>query len=142
VATLFKRLRLAGVQIVTPAEGEISELHVGLKGMMNTLFLKDLAAKTHRGLRGRLEKRKAGGGPCHGYDVVKRIDSEGEPVRGVRRINEAEAAIVGRIFREFAVGKSPRVIATDLNRAGPRRGSSAVRRCSQASASVRLEGWR
>ena len=58
VATLFKRLRLAGVQIVTPAEGEISELHVGLKGMMNTLFLKDLAAKTHRGLRGRVEKRK------------------------------------------------------------------------------------
>ena len=32
VATLFKHLRFAGVQIVTLAEGEISELHVGLKG--------------------------------------------------------------------------------------------------------------
>jgi len=30
VATLFKHLRFAGVQIVTLAEGEISELHVGL----------------------------------------------------------------------------------------------------------------
>ena len=49
VATLFKHLRFAGVQIVTLAEGEISELHVGLKGTMNALFLKDLAAKTHRG---------------------------------------------------------------------------------------------
>nr|WP_322112153.1 recombinase family protein [Arboricoccus pini] len=32
VVTLFKHLRFAGVQIVTLAEGEISELHVGLKG--------------------------------------------------------------------------------------------------------------
>jgi site-specific DNA recombinase len=116
VATLFKHLRFAGVQIVTLAEGEISELHVGLKGTMNALFLKDLAAKTHRGLRGRVEKGKAGGGLCYGYDVVKRTDSEGEPVRGERRINEAEAVVVRRIFREFAAGKSPRSIATDLNR--------------------------
>jgi DNA invertase Pin-like site-specific DNA recombinase len=120
VATLFKHLRFAGVQIVTLAEGEISELHVGLKGTMNALFLKDLAAKTHRGLRGRVEKGKAGGGLCYGYDVVKRTDSEGEPVRGERTINEAEAAIVRRIFREFAAGKSPRAIATDLNRDGIR----------------------
>jgi len=118
VATLFKHLRFAGVQIVTLAEGEISELHVGLKGTMNALFLNDLAAKTHRGLRGRVEKGKAGGGLCYGYDVVKRTDSEGEPVRGERKINEAEAAIVCRIFREFAAGKSPRAIATDLNRDG------------------------
>ena len=112
VATLSKHLSFAGVQIVTLAEGEISELHVGLKGTMNALFLKDLAAKTHRGLRGRVEKGKAGGGLCYGYDVVKRTDSEGEPVRGERKINEPEAAIVRRIFREFAVGKSPRAIAT------------------------------
>ncbi len=50
VATLFKHLKFAGVTIVTLAEGEISELHVGLKGTMNALFLKDLAMKTHRGL--------------------------------------------------------------------------------------------
>jgi site-specific DNA recombinase len=118
VATLFKHLRFAGVQIVTLAEGEISELHVGLKGTMNALFLKDLAAKTHRGLRGRVEKGKAGGGLCYGYDVVKRTDSEGEPVRGERKINEVEAVVVRRIFREFAAGKSPRAIAADLNRDG------------------------
>ena len=118
VATLFKHLRFAGVQIVTLAEGEISELHVGLKGTTNALFLKDLAAKTHRGLRGRVEKGKAGGGLCYGYDVVKRTDSEGEPVRGERKINEAEAIVVRRIFWEFAVGKSPRAVATDLTRDG------------------------
>ena len=47
VAVLYKHLRFAGVTIVTLAEGEISELHVGVKGTMNALFLKDLAAKTH-----------------------------------------------------------------------------------------------
>src|SRR6266704_2972621 len=52
-AGLFKRLTFAGVNIVTLAEGDITHLHIGLKGTMNALFLKDLAEKTHRGLRGR-----------------------------------------------------------------------------------------
>ena len=60
-AGLFKRLTFAGVNIVTLAEGDITHLHIGFKGTMNALFLKDLAEKTHRGLRGRVEARKAGG---------------------------------------------------------------------------------
>jgi hypothetical protein len=83
---------------------------------MNALFLKDLAAKTHRGIRGRVEKGKAVGGLCYGYDVVKRLNSEGELIRGERKINEAEALVIRRIFREFAAGRSPRAIATDLNK--------------------------
>ena len=51
-AALFKQLSFAGVRLVTLAEGEVGELHVGLKGTMNALYLKDLAQKTHRGLRG------------------------------------------------------------------------------------------
>ena len=118
VATLYKHLRFAGVMIVTLAEGEITELHVGLKGTMNALFLKDLAAKTHRGLRGRVEAGKSGGGICYGYDVVRLHDDAGEPIRGERRINEAEVEIVRRIFREFAQGTSPRAIARRLNDEG------------------------
>ena len=118
VAMLFKHLRFAGVTIVTLAEGEITELHVGLKGTMNALFLKDLAAKTWRGLRGRAERGKSGGGLCYGYDVVKTTDAAGEPVRGERRVDEAEAAIVRRVFREFATGVSPRAIARRLNEEG------------------------
>ncbi len=118
VATLFKHLRFAGVQIVTLAEGEISELHVGLKGTMNALFLKDLAAKTHRGLRGRVEKGKSGGGLCYGYDVVKDLGRDGELIRGDRRINLAEAEVVRRIFREFAAGVSPQALARRLNAEG------------------------
>jgi site-specific DNA recombinase len=72
VAGLFKRLQYAGVRLVTLAEGEISELHVGLKGTMNALFLKDLADKTRRGLRGRVEAGSSGGGLTYGYDVSRR----------------------------------------------------------------------
>jgi site-specific DNA recombinase len=38
-AGLFKRLTFAGVNIVTLAEGDITHLHIGLKGTMNALFL-------------------------------------------------------------------------------------------------------
>ena len=118
VATLHKHLRFAGVTVVTLAEGEISELHVGLKGTMNALFLKDLAAKTHRGLRGRVEQGRSGGELCYGYDVVKSFDGSGDPVRGGRNIDETEAEVVRLVFREFAAGASPRAIARRLNREG------------------------
>jgi hypothetical protein len=55
----------ADVSLVTLAEGEITELHVGLKGTMNALFLKDLAQKTRRGLRGRVEAGRSGGGNAY-----------------------------------------------------------------------------
>jgi DNA invertase Pin-like site-specific DNA recombinase len=114
-ATLYKYLQFACVPLRTVAEGEITELHVGLKGTMNALFLKDLARKTHRGQRGRIEKGFPAGAVGYGYRMVRRLSSEGELVRGEREINEAEALIVNRIFREFAAGKSPRAIARDLN---------------------------
>ncbi len=118
IAALFKRLLFAGVQIVTIAEGDVSEIHVGLKGTMNALFLKDLAQKTHRGLRGRIEAGKAASGKSFGYDIVRTVDARGEPVRGERAINPAEAAVVQRIFTMTAAGASPIVIAKQLNAEG------------------------
>ena len=105
----------AGVQLVTLAEGEISELHVGLKGTMNALYLTDLRQKMWRGLEGRVRQGRSGGGLCYGYDVVREIDARGEPIHGGRVIDEAEAAVVRRIFAAFATGKSPRTIARELN---------------------------
>lgn len=118
IATLYKHPKFAGVPIVTLAEGEITELHVGLKGTMNALFLKDLAAKTHRGLRGRVEDGKSGGGLCYGYKVVKQVAERGEPIRGDREIDPYEAEVVRRIFRDYAAGVGPRTIAKNLNDEG------------------------
>ena len=112
IAAIFKRLSFSDVAITTLSEGEISQLHIGLKGTMNALFLKDLADKTRRGLRGRVEQGKSGGGKCYGYDIVP-----GEE-KGGRTINDKEAAIIVRICRDYAAGKSPKAIAVQLNKEG------------------------
>ncbi len=104
-AGLFKRLTFAGVSIVTLAEGDTTHLHIGFKGTMNALFLKDLAEKTHRGLRGRVEDGKSAGGRCYGYRVVKTLTA-GILTTGGREVVPDKARIVERIFREFSTGAS------------------------------------
>ena len=118
IAGLYKQLNFAGVRLITLAEGEVNELHVGLKGTMNALYLKDLAQKTRRGLEGRVRQGRSGGGICYGYDVVHELATDGTPVRGKRTINPEQAAIVIRIFEEFISGHSPKVMAHVLNREG------------------------
>ncbi len=118
IAGIFKRMSYADVKMFTLSEGEVTHLHVGLKGTMNALFLKDLADKTRRGQRGRVEAGKSGGGNAYGYDVVKKFDANGEPIRGDRTINEFQAEVVRRIFRDYAAGKSAKTIAFALNKEG------------------------
>jgi Recombinase len=110
--------RFVRLKIVTLSESEVNELHIGLERTMGALYLKDLADKTRRGLRGRVEAGEPGGGNSYGYDVVKKIDDNGQPVRGERRINPQQGAIVVRIFKDYARGVSPRAIAKQLNREG------------------------
>ncbi|WP_306263064.1 recombinase family protein [Pararhizobium sp. IMCC21322] len=118
IAHLFKRVEFAGASMFTLSEGEISSIHIGLKGTMNSLFLEDLRHKVRRGLRGRVEKGKSGGGNSYGYDVVKKYDASGEPIRGDRKINTQEKSVILRIFRDYCVGKSPKSIALELNKEG------------------------
>lgn len=115
VAALFKRLQFAAIQLVTLAEGEIGVLHIGLKGTMNALFLKDLADKTRRGLRGRVEAGKSGG--------RERLRLRSRPrLRRERRAAARQPGDQRSRSRDgkgdlFALrrGASPRKIAFDLN---------------------------
>jgi site-specific DNA recombinase len=115
IAGVFKRLTFTDIQIVTLSEGTITDLHVGLKGTMNALFLKDLADKTRRGQRGRAEAGFIPGGLTYGYEAVKELDEKGELVRGKRRINCEQAKIVKQIFEAYAKGDAVRTIAKNLN---------------------------
>lgn len=110
-ARLFEELTFAGVQIVTLAEGVVNELHVGLKGTMNSLWRKDHADKTRRGLRGVVLDKRAAGGLSFGY----RVGAPDGEKRGQRVIDQAEAEVVRRIFQSFADGRSPIAIAKQLN---------------------------
>ncbi len=118
IAWLYKRLRHAGVKIVTLADGEVSAIHIGLKGTMAALFLEDLAAKVKRGQRGQVERGRAAGGLAYGYRVVRRFGADGRPETGLREIDPDQAGIVRRIFAEFLLGLSPRQIAARLNTEG------------------------
>ena len=118
IATIFQKLQFRDVMIETTSEGTISEMHIGLKGTMNALFLKDLAAKTRRGLKGRALAGKSAGGKAYGYKNVVKFDAAGEPIRGDRKIDAAEAGVVRHIFTDYANGTSPKKIAMALNAEG------------------------
>ena len=115
IAEFHDRLSFARVKLVTVSQGEITQMHIGVLGMMAQLFLSDLSEKVKRGQLGRARAGKQPGGKAYGYDVVgSAAGAEG----GERRINDAEAAVVRRIFEAFAGGRSPREIAKRLNDEG------------------------
>jgi DNA invertase Pin-like site-specific DNA recombinase len=93
--------------------GEITQIHVAVMGMMAQMALKDLGEKTKRGQLGRVLKGRIPAGIAYGYKIAA-----GDEGRGARAIDPEEAAVVRRIFNEFACGKSPETIARDLNREG------------------------
>jgi DNA invertase Pin-like site-specific DNA recombinase len=118
MAGLYKRLAYHGVKIVTRSEGEIDEMRVGFGGLMSSQFLKQLAEKTRRGLEGRVMAGKSGGGNCYGYRVRRGFDAGGAVITGERDIDDAEAAVVRRIFADYDAGLSERSIAAALNAEG------------------------
>lgn len=118
IATIYQKLCFANVQLVTLSEGAINELHIGLKGTMGALFLKELADKVRRGQRGNMARGRLPGGLCYGYAVVRTLDERGEIDAGRRAIVPEQAAVVRRILEEYVAGKSPKAIARDLNRDG------------------------
>jgi hypothetical protein len=82
---------------------------------MNALFLKDLAQKIRRGQRGRIEAGRIPGGNSYGYRIIRRLLDDGSVSTGEREIDPAQAAIIRRIFMEYADGMAPRQIAARLN---------------------------
>ena len=108
-AHVFKRLQFHGVTLETLSEGRISELHVGLSGTMNQMFLVELGKKTRRGLVARVKAGFSGGGRCFGYD----LGDKGELI-----INAHQAGVITSIFEKYADGESPRALAYALNAAG------------------------
>jgi site-specific DNA recombinase len=102
-------MKFFNIELRTVNEGVATDMHVGLRGIIGSVYLKDLAAKVRRHHVGRSREGDVMGSCCYGYRTVA-----GQP--GKREINPAEADIVRRIFTEYADGISPREIALDLTR--------------------------
>jgi len=103
---------------VTIIDGDVDDIRLGVNSLMSTLFLKNLAQKTRRGLEGRVLAGKSAGGLTYGYCVVRTPLVDGTFATGELAINEDEAAVVRRIFQDYAKGLSSRTIAKALNGEG------------------------
>lgn len=116
-AHIRKRLRFYGVRIETVADGVVNPMMDGIKAVMDEGLLDAIKDATRRGMSRRVKDGLSAGGKTYGYRT-------GE-TKGGLVIVEEEAAIVRRIFAEYAAGHSPRYIATRLNNDGikaPRNG--------------------
>ncbi len=125
VAWLGKKLAYHRVQLHTVSEGHVDEIKFAVAGLLGAIFLKHLIDKTLRGMEAAVLAGRCAGGRSYGYKRVIRLDDRGERIRGLLEIDEAQAAIVERIFTEFAAGASSIQIATKLNTdsvPGPRGG--------------------
>ncbi len=116
--TVRERLQHAGARLFTLMDGEVDEITGTIKGLFDARMRKDLAARVRRGQKGNITQGRAASGVAYGYRRVTKIDDRGEPIRGLREIDEDQAEIVRRIFREYAAGQSALAIAKRLNEDG------------------------
>lgn len=120
-----ERITFAGARLFTLSDGVVTEITATFRGLMDAQFRRDLAAKVKRGQRGTLHQGRSPGGKAYGYRLANQITPDGKIVRGLREIDDEQAEVVRRIFREYAAGQSPRAIANRLNAErvpGPRGG--------------------
>jgi len=115
--TFFERLNFAGIRLIAVSQGidsdnEQAHVLVTVHGMVDSLYVKELAKKTHRGLEGLMLRGQHTGGRCFGYDSVPVSGATGKQLV----INENEAVVVRRIFQMSADGQSLKTIAKTLNR--------------------------
>jgi site-specific DNA recombinase len=116
---LYEKLTFAGVRLVAVSQGVDSdssqaELLIGVHGLIDAVYWRELGQKTHRGMQGLALRGFHTGGRCFGYSSVKSAD------RSARlEINHSQAEIINRIYRLYAeAGFSMKRIAHTLNSEG------------------------
>lgn len=124
----YERLAFAGVRLVAVSQGvdsqsEQADLILGVHGLIDSVYSKELAQKTHRGMAGAAVRGTATGGRCFGYrterDATPGNAEEGDERAALRwTIHAPEAEIVRRIFALSAEGMSLKKIARTLNAEG------------------------
>lgn len=128
--TIHDELRFAGVRLIFVSQGidtesEQAEVLLATHGIVDSLYIRELAKKTRRGVEGRALTGFHTGGRCFGYhnlpiEDASHVDQHGRPIiTGVRlEVRQDQAAIVRRIFEMYAGGNSLQRIAKQLNAEG------------------------
>ena len=104
-----------GVAVVThdlDTRQESAGILGAVGGAMAEQYRKEIGRRTRRGLEGLARNAKPTGGKSYGYAAAR------DGATGQVEIDPAQAAIVRRIFTDYAAGLSPKAIAAALNREG------------------------
>lgn len=129
---LLQELQFAGVRVIYISQNidganEQAETLIAVHGVVDSLYLREMAKKIRRGLAGQLERGFWTGGITYGYRTVPVPDPSGklDPTTGYpllmgKRVEivPEEAAIIVRIFERFVAGAGATRIVDELNRAG------------------------
>lgn len=116
ICHVYKRLRFHDVNLVTLEDGPITAMHVGIRGLMNDDYVRNMAAKVSRGLHGAARDGRIPTPPCYGYRIANRLDERGQAIRGLREIDPEQAQVVHRVFSLYAAGLGGARIAQLLNK--------------------------
>ena len=123
---IIHQLQFHDVRVISVADGldtadENDRLGIQFRGIFNELQLVDLRKKTWRGQKGQKERGYFSGEGTFGYSSVPggeiRLDKHGRPrPEGyLKEIDPAEAAVVLRVYRDYAGGMSITGIVQSLN---------------------------
>ena len=77
----YEKLAFAGVRLVAVSQGvdtqsAQAELMLGVHGLIDSVYSRELAQKTHRGMAGAALRGTATGGRCYGYRTVEESKSQ------------------------------------------------------------------
>ena len=127
---IMKQLKFAEIRVVFVSQGfdtnaPQSQTLLTVHGLVDSLYLEELAKKTFRGVEQLALNGLHTGGRVFGYRGVPiesstERDSHGRPIiSGVKlEVDPNQAATVRRIFERYAAGDSMKRIAIDLNDEG------------------------
>jgi DNA invertase Pin-like site-specific DNA recombinase len=129
---ILQRLTFHGVRLIYIAQSidsasDQAEVLVGVHGIVDSLYRRELTAKSRRGVIGQLERGYSTGARTYGYRSVPVLDLTGrrDPATGQTallgkrlEIDEAKAAIVRRVFEDYAAGTGVGAILWRLHRDG------------------------
>ena len=114
---------------------ETAGLLASIYGGIDSLELRKIKERTHRGLRERAKAGFSAGGKTYGYET-EAVDPDDPESKKRHIVIEHEAEIVREIFTRYAGGESPRKICNDLNARGVPSPGSTWKRVTRRS-----RGW-
>jgi DNA invertase Pin-like site-specific DNA recombinase len=126
----FASVRVIYISQNIDSSNEQAETLAAVHGIVDSLYLREMAKKTQRGLAGQLERGYATGSRTYGYRTVPVPNPDGKAKHGRAAMHGSrieiapdEARVIVQIYRWFAEGMGVRRITELLNRGkmiGPR----------------------